>query len=82
MQGKDRRRKEEKSNKQNLQHLHQQGRQKGSYTIFNQEEEWKGNSHQVRQARQQGKEAKQIWVPKEIISTMKNTKKILVPRGK
>jgi hypothetical protein len=29
-----------------------------------------------------GKGAKHIWVPKEIISTMKSTKKILIPRGK
>jgi hypothetical protein len=29
-----------------------------------------------------GKGAKCIWVPKEIISTMKNTKKVWIPRGK
>ena len=29
-----------------------------------------------------GKGAKRIWVTKEIISTMKNTKKIWIPRGK
>jgi hypothetical protein len=29
-----------------------------------------------------GKGAKCIWVPKEIISTMKSTKKVWVPRGK
>jgi hypothetical protein len=29
-----------------------------------------------------GKGAKRIWVPKEIISTMKSTKKVWVPRGK
>jgi hypothetical protein len=29
-----------------------------------------------------GKGAKRIWVPKEIISTMRSTKKILIPRGK
>jgi hypothetical protein len=29
-----------------------------------------------------GKGAKRIWVPKKIISTMKSTKKVLVPRGK
>jgi hypothetical protein len=28
------------------------------------------------------KEAKHIWVPKEIISTMKSTKKVWIPRGK
>jgi hypothetical protein len=28
------------------------------------------------------KGAKHIWVPKEIISTMKNTKKVWIPRGK
>jgi hypothetical protein len=36
-----------KSNKQNPQHLHQQGGKKGCYTIFDQEEkEWKGDSNQ------------------------------------
>jgi hypothetical protein len=29
-----------------------------------------------------GKAAKRIWVPKEIISTMKSTKKVWIPRGK
>jgi hypothetical protein len=29
-----------------------------------------------------GKEAKHIWVPKEIISTMNNTKKVWIPKGK
>jgi hypothetical protein len=29
-----------------------------------------------------GKWAKRIWVPKEIISTMKSTKKVWIPRGK
>ena len=29
-----------------------------------------------------GKGAKRIWVPKEIISTMKSTKKVWIPRGK
>jgi hypothetical protein len=28
-----------------------------------------------------GKRAKHIWVPKEIISTMKSTKKVWIPRG-
>ena len=29
-----------------------------------------------------GKGANRIWVPKEIISTMKRTKKVWIPRGK
>jgi hypothetical protein len=29
-----------------------------------------------------GKGAKHIWVPKEIISTMKSTKKVWIPKGK
>jgi hypothetical protein len=29
-----------------------------------------------------GKGAKCIWVPKEIISTMKSTKKVWIPKGK
>jgi hypothetical protein len=40
--------------KQNIQHLHKQGGQKGCYTIFDQEEkEWKGDSNQGQQASQQ-----------------------------
>jgi hypothetical protein len=39
MQGEDRGEVKEKVNKQNLQHLHPQGGQKGRYTIFDQEEE-------------------------------------------
>jgi hypothetical protein len=47
MQDEDQGRKKEKANKKNLQYLHQQGGQKGGYTIFNQEEEeWEGDSHQ------------------------------------
>jgi hypothetical protein len=29
-----------------------------------------------------GKEAKCIWVPKELISTLKSTKKVWIPKGK
>jgi hypothetical protein len=29
-----------------------------------------------------GKGAKRIWVPKEIISTMRSTKKVWIPKGK
>jgi hypothetical protein len=29
-----------------------------------------------------GKGAKRIWVPKEIITTMKSTKKVCIPKGK
>jgi hypothetical protein len=47
--------------KQSLQHLHQKGGQKGCYTIFDQEEkEWKGDSNQCQQERQQRKGAKRI----------------------
>jgi hypothetical protein len=45
-----------KANKQNLQHLHQQGGQKGCYTILDQKEkEWKGDINQGQQASQQRK---------------------------
>ena len=45
-----------KAIKQNLQHLHQKGEQKGCYTIFDQKEkEWKGDSNQGQQASQQRK---------------------------
>jgi hypothetical protein len=56
MQGEDWGEAKEKGNKQNLQHLHQQGGQKGGYTIPNQEEkDWKFDSYQGQQASQQGK---------------------------
>jgi hypothetical protein len=53
MQGKEwGKAKEKESNKKHLQHIHQQGGQKGGYTIPNQEEkEWKGNSHQGQQSK-------------------------------
>jgi hypothetical protein len=38
MQGEDWGETKEKANKKNLQHLHQQGGQKGCYTIFDQDE--------------------------------------------
>jgi hypothetical protein len=38
MQGEDRGEAKEMANKQNIQHLHQQGGQKGFYTLFDQEE--------------------------------------------
>jgi hypothetical protein len=83
MKGKDQREEKEKANKQNLQHLHQQDGQKSRYTIFDQEEkEWKCDSNQGQQASQQRKGVKRIWVPKEIISTMKSTKKVWIQRGK
>jgi hypothetical protein len=54
MQGEDRGRQEENVNKQDLQHLHQQGGQKGHYTMLDQEkQEWKGDSNQGQQASQQ-----------------------------
>jgi hypothetical protein len=83
MTGNKQRQSSSKSQQQNLQHLHQQGGQNDCYTIFDQEEkEWKGYSNQSQQASQQRKGAKRIWVPKEIISTMKSTKKAWIPRGK
>jgi hypothetical protein len=51
----------QKAIKQNLQHLHQQGGQKGCYTIFDQEEkEWKGDSNQANKQANKGKGAKHI----------------------
>jgi hypothetical protein len=61
MQGEDQGQAKAKANKQNLQDLHQQGGQKGCYTIFDQEEkECKGDSNQGQQASQQRKGAKRI----------------------
>jgi hypothetical protein len=56
MQGEDHGEAKEKGNKQNLQHIYQQGGAKGRYTILNEEvDERKGHSNQVQQASQQGK---------------------------
>jgi hypothetical protein len=68
---------------QSLQHLYQQGGQKGGYTIFDQEEKnSKVIAIKANTQDNKGKEAKSKWVPKEIISTMKSTKKVWVLRGK
>jgi hypothetical protein len=66
-----------------MQHLHQQGGQKGHYTIFDQEEK-KGKVIVIKANKQanKGKGTKRIWVLKEIISTMKSTKKVWITRGK
>jgi hypothetical protein len=54
MHGEDQGRKE-KGNKQGLQHLYQQGGQKGYHTILSQEEKQQCDSHQGQQASQQMK---------------------------
>ena len=52
--GKEQRRKRKKTNKQALQHLHQQGGQEGLHTILVKEEEKRqGGGHQGKQASQQ-----------------------------
>jgi hypothetical protein len=57
--------------------------EKGCYTIFDQEEkEWKVIAIKANKQANKGKGAKHIWVPKEIISTMKSTKKVWIPKGK
>jgi hypothetical protein len=72
-----------KTNKQDLQHLYQQGGQEGRYLILNQEkEEWKGHSHQIQQAIQQGKGSQMNLGAKRDYSTMKSTKKVWIHRGK
>jgi hypothetical protein len=87
MQGEDRgyakAKAQAKANKQDIQHLHQQGGQKGCYIIFDQEKK-NGNVIAIKANMQanKGKGAKCIWVPKEIISTMKSTKKVWILRGK
>jgi hypothetical protein len=56
---------------------------KGYYTIFDQEEkEWKCDSNQGQQASKQRKGGQTHLAPKEIISTMKSTKKVWIPREK
>jgi hypothetical protein len=57
MQGEDRGEAKEKANKQSLQHLYQQGGQKGGYTIFDQEEK---NGKVIAIKANKGKRAKHI----------------------
>jgi hypothetical protein len=83
MQGEDHGETKENTSKQDLQHLHQQGEQKCHYTIFDQEE--KNGKVIAIKANKQGnkrKGANHIWVPKEIISTMKSTKNVWIPKRK
>ena len=71
----------EKANKQALQHLHQQGGQKDLHTLsLEEEKEWQGSGNQVNKQANNG--VKRFWVPKEIISNMKSTKKVWIPKGK
>jgi hypothetical protein len=55
---------------------------KSLHHIWSRRKEWKCDSNQGQQASQQRKGVKCIWVPKEIISTMKSTKKVWIQRGK
>jgi hypothetical protein len=73
MQGKDQGEAKENANKQSLEHLYQQGGQKGGYTILDQE---KKNGKVIANKANKGNGAKRILASKEIISTMKITKKV------
>ena len=64
--------KEKKANKQALQHLHQQD-ELHTLSLEN-EEKWQVVAIKVNKQANNG--AKRIWVPKEIISNMKSTKKV------
>ena len=71
----------EKANKQALQHLHQQGGQKGLHTLSLEEEE-NNKVVAIKVNKQANNGIKRFWVPKEIISNMKSTKKVWIPKGK
>ena len=70
----------EKANKQALQHLHQQGGQEGLHTLSLKEENDKMVAIKVNKQANNG--AKHIWVPKEIISNIKSSKKVWILKGK
>ena len=66
---------------QALQHLHQQGGQKGLHTyLLKKKKNDKVVAIKVNKQAYNG--AKHIWVPKEIISNMKSTKKVWISKGK
>ena len=71
----------QKGNKQALQHLHQQGGQKGLHTL-SLEEEKNNKVVAIKVNKQANNGAKRICVPKEIISNMKSTKKVWIPKEK
>jgi hypothetical protein len=50
--------------------------------LIKKKKEWKCDSNQGNKQANKGKGAKHIWAPKEIISTIKSTKKVWIPRGK
>jgi hypothetical protein len=63
---------------------HQQGGQKMAARPYLIQKKKNGKVIAIKANKQanKGKGAKHIWVPKEIISTMKNTNKVWIPRGK
>jgi hypothetical protein len=80
LQGEDRGEEKENANKQNLQDLNQQVDKKATTPYLIKKKKngkvcWHLLSWANKQAKK-GKEIKRIWVPKEIISTMKSTMKV------
>ena len=75
-------REKQKANKQGLQHLHQQGEQEGLLTLSLEEEEENDKVVAIKVNKQANNGVKCFWVPKEIISNMKSTKKVWIPKGK
>ena len=71
----------QEEDKQALQHLHQQGGQEGLHTLsLLKKKNDKVVATKVNKQANNG--AKRIWVSKEIISNMKSTKKVWIPKGK
>ena len=71
----------EKANKQALQHLYQQGGQKAS-TPYLLKKKKNDKVVAIKVNKQANNGVKRFWVPKEIISNMKSTKKVWIPKGK
>ena len=71
----------EKANKQALQHLHQQGGQEGLHTLSLLKKK-NDKVVAIKVNTQANNGVKRFWVPKEIISNMKSTKKVWIPKGK
>ena len=76
-----RRKRKTKGNKQALQHLHQQGGQKGLHTLSLLKKK-NDKVVAIKVNKQANNGVKRFWVPKEIISNMKSTKKVWIPKGK
>ena len=72
--------KTQKANKQALQHTNKVNKTDSTPYLLKKKKNDKVMAIKVNKQANNG--AKRIWVPKEIISNMKSTKKVWIPKGK